>query len=158
MYMFVLYTNTLWCTVHPDQSIPCSSHWHRLEHKKPHFSLPISHPDRLTLSHANMHTHIPEVVSVGWGTELCALKEAWLSCLSQPSLSPSFTATRLCVFVHMYAHVCAHANLGVGNNPFSTDVCVYLLECVQICICTRLLTGCACQWPALCESSYPPPT
>lgn len=42
-----------------------------------------------------------------------------------------------CVCVHMFSHMCG---------------------LVQVYICTRLLTVCACRWPALCECSYPPPT
>lgn len=79
---------------------------------------------------------------------LLALKEAWLSCLSQPSLRPSFTATHLCVCLCV---ICGHANLS-GKNP--SPVHQHLFTCVcsctlDACVDAQLLTG-------ACKSSRSP--
>lgn len=80
-----------------------------------------------------------------------ALKEAWLSCLSQPSLRPSFTATHLCVCLCV---ICGHANLWEKSLTCASAF-LHLhvfLHIGRVCWCT---TVDRCM-PALCKSSRSP--
>lgn len=107
------------------------------------------------------HTHIPEVVSVEWGTRSRVGAKGSVTQLPAPTQSQSSFHCRpfVCLFVH---NMCTCKSQS-GKNPFCVCVHLYTLDVcscmsVSVCICIRLLTVCACQWPALCECSYSPST
>lgn len=134
------------CRLYPDsmyiQSEPRLSCTGLAHAKKPWSNTHTAHfPLTQTLSRANMntHSHSRGRLSGMWDRAELALKEVWLSCLSQPSLSPAFTATSVCMVV--CAHECTLPDLRLGNKPHS-HACSCL--CVLMHICTLLLTVWVC--------------